>query len=178
VGSAIAAVGFALWASKATSLSFSQQQIWVIVSGFGMGMMLGPANTDAVNRAGNLSYGEATGITQTIRNYGASLGLAALGTILLFNFRSRLTTSLQHMGLSHSQAATEANHISQYEQGSGSVAKIPHFVSVDFAHSTQVVLYVMAGVMAAAAVVAVLGLESGRQEVVRQETPLPSPASG
>ena len=49
-------------------------------------MMLGPANTDAVNRAGNLSYGEATGITQTIRNYGASLGLAALGTILLFNY--------------------------------------------------------------------------------------------
>ena len=51
-----------------------------------MGMMLGPANTDAMNRAGNLSYGEATGITQTIRNYGASLGLAALGTIRLFSF--------------------------------------------------------------------------------------------
>ena len=65
----------------------------------GMGMMLGPANTDAVNRASNLSYGEATGITQTIRNFGASLGLAALGTILLFNFRSHLTTSLQKMGV-------------------------------------------------------------------------------
>ena len=63
-----------------------------------MGMMLGPANTDAVNRAGNLSYGEATGITQTIRNYGASLGLAALGTILLFTFRSHLTTTLQLHG--------------------------------------------------------------------------------
>ena len=51
-GCAIAAVGFGLWASKATTLSFSKQQIWVIVAGAGMGMMLGPANTDAVNRAG------------------------------------------------------------------------------------------------------------------------------
>ena len=61
LGCAIAAVGFGFWASKATTLSFSKQQIWVIVAGAGMGMMLGPANTDAVNRAGNLSYGEATG---------------------------------------------------------------------------------------------------------------------
>ena len=98
LGCAIAAVGFGLWASKATTLNFGKQQLWVIVSGAGMGMMLGPANTDAVNRASNLSYGEATGITQTIRNYGASLGLAALGTILLFNFRSHLTTSLQQIG--------------------------------------------------------------------------------
>ena len=58
-----------------------------------MGMMLGPANTDAVNRASTLSYGEATGITQTIRNLGASLGLAVLGTILLLVQRSKLTAS-------------------------------------------------------------------------------------
>ena len=63
-GCAIAAAGFGIWASKATILSFDQQRIWVIVAGAGMGMMLGPANTDAVNRAGNLSYGEATGITR------------------------------------------------------------------------------------------------------------------
>ena len=54
-----------------------------------MGMMLGPANTDAVNRASRLSYGEATGITQTVRNYAASLGLAILGTILVSQMRSR-----------------------------------------------------------------------------------------
>src|SRR5271163_3370723 len=119
IGCAIAAVGFGLWASKVTTLSFSKQQIWIIVAGAGMGMMLGPANTDAVNRAGNLSYGEATGITQTIRNLGASLGLAALGTILLFSYRSHLTTSLKAMGDPH--AAAEANKITQSQQGNGSV---------------------------------------------------------
>ena len=147
-GCAIAAIGFGSWASKATVLDFGQQRIWVIVAGAGMGMMLGPANTDAVNRAGNLSYGEATGITQTIRNYGASLGLAALGTILLITFRSHLTASLSSMGVPH--AATVADRISQSQQGSGSVTSIPHYVSVDFAHATQVVLYVMCGIMAVA----------------------------
>ena len=34
---------------------------------------------DAVNRAPSSSYSEVTGITQTARNFGASLGLAVLG---------------------------------------------------------------------------------------------------
>jgi hypothetical protein len=163
LGCAIAAVGFGFWASKATTLSFSKQQIWVIVAGAGMGMMLGPANTDAVNRAGNLSYGEATGITQTIRNFGASLGLAALGTILLFDYRSHLTTSLRTMG--DPNAAAEANRITQSQHGRGSVSSIPHFVSADFAHATETVLYVMCGIMAFAGLVALFGLQRGRQEV-------------
>src|ERR1700722_3130567 len=175
LGCAIAAVGFGLWASKVTTLSFSKQQIWVIVAGGGMGVMLGPANAEAVNRAGNLSYGEATGITQTIRNYGASLGLAALGTIELFAYRSHLTTSLRKMG--DPNAAAEANRITQSQQGSGSVKSIPHFVSLAFAQSTETVLYVMCGIMSFAGVVALFGLKRGRQEVVALEDgAVPSPA--
>jgi EmrB/QacA subfamily drug resistance transporter len=175
LGCAIAAVGFGLWASKATTLSFSKQQWWVVVAGFGMGMMLGPANTDAVNRAGNLSYGEATGITQTIRNYGASLGLAVLGTVLLFSYRSRLTTSLQALHVPN--AAARANSLAQSQGGSGSRSSIPHFVSLDFAHATEAVLYVMCGIMAVAAVVALFGLQRGRQEVVPiDDAVAPSPA--
>ena len=101
MGCAIAAVGFGLWASKVTHLNFSSQVVWIIVAGAGMGMMLGPANTDAINRASSLSYGEATGITQTMRNYGASLGLAVLGTILLTVQRSKLTASLMARHVPH-----------------------------------------------------------------------------
>jgi EmrB/QacA subfamily drug resistance transporter len=164
LGCAIAAVGYGFWASKATTLSFSQQQIWVIVAGAGMGMMLGPSNTDAVNRASTLSYGEATGITQTVRNFGASIGLAALGTVLLFNFRDELTTSFRKMG--DPNAAALASKVSQGQQGGSgnNVGTIPHYVSLDFAHATSVVLYVMCGVMAFAGVVALFGLERGRQE--------------
>ena len=94
LGCAISAVGFGLWANKVTDLHLNAQIWYIIIAGFGLGMMLGPSSTDAVNRAGRLSYGEATGITQTVRNYAASLGLAVLGTIQVSVFRSHLTTSL------------------------------------------------------------------------------------
>ena len=164
----LAAVGFYLWAGKVTSLSFNKQEWYVILAGAGMGFMLGPASTDAVNRASRLSYGEATGITQTVRNYAASLGLAILGTILVNEMRSRVTTSLIAQGEPASRAAHQAAGIAQQAQGSGSgsssTSGIPHFIRLDFAYATRSVLYVMAGVMAAAAVVALLGLRQGLQE--------------
>ena len=171
LGCAIAAVGFGFWASKATTLSFGKQQIWVIVAGAGMGMMLGPANTDAVNRAGNLSYGEATGITQTIRNYGASLGLAALGTILLFDYRSHLTTSLQKMGDPHAAPRPTASR--RPSRAAGRCR--PFRISSRSTSPTppQTVLYVMSGIMAFAAVVALFGLQRGRQELVPLEDDRP-----
>ena len=56
------------------------------MAGAGIGLLLGPASTDAVNRAIDASYGEVTGITQTVRNYGSSLGIAVLGTLLTMTF--------------------------------------------------------------------------------------------
>jgi EmrB/QacA subfamily drug resistance transporter len=165
-GCALGAVGFWLWAGKATGLSFSSQEPFIILAGAGMGLMLGPASTDAVNRASKLSYGEATGITQTIRNYAASLGLAILGTILVAQMRSRVVTSLISQGLSSGQAHREAAMISQSQGGHGSATAIPHFIRLDFAYATRSVLYVMAGIMAAAAIAALVGLRAGVQEDV------------
>jgi EmrB/QacA subfamily drug resistance transporter len=164
LGCAVCAVGFWLWAGKVTELDFSSQQWYIILAGAGMGLMLGPASTDAVNRASRLSYGEASGITQTVRNYAASLGFAILGTILVSQMRSRVTSSLISTGMPSARAHAEAASISQSRGGSGSVASIPHFVRLDFAYATRSVLYVMAGIMAAAAIVALLGLRAGVQE--------------
>ncbi len=166
IGCALGAVGFWLWAKKVTGLDFNAQKIDIILAGAGMGFMLGPASTDAVSRASRLTYGEATGITQTIRNYSASLGLAILGTILVSQTRSRVTTSLISQGLGSRQAHAEASKLSQSQGGGGDIASIPHFVRLDFAYATRSVLYVMAGIMAVAAVVALLGLRRGVQEEI------------
>jgi hypothetical protein len=167
LGCALGAVGFWLWGGKATGLDFSSQQWYIMLAGAGMGFMLGPSSTDAVNRAGRLSYGEATGITQTVRNYAASMGLAILGTISVSQARSHLTSSLTAQGVPGAQASAEAAKLSQSRSGSGSVASIPHFFRLDFAYSIQTVLYVMAGIMAAAAIAAFIGLRRG----VQQEAP-------
>jgi MFS family permease len=164
VGCALAAVGFALWASKLTQLNFSNQVWPVILAGAGMGFMLTPASTDAVNRASRLSYGEATGITQTVRNYSASLGFAILGTILVTQLRSRVTSSLIAQGTKPARAAAEAANIGQAQNRANSSARIPHFIRLDFAYASRTVFYVMAGIMAAAAVVALIGLVPGLQQ--------------
>ena len=121
----------------------------------------------------NLSYGEATGITQTIRNYGASLGLAA-----------------GHHPLDHLPFAPHGHaephgcppcgdggrpHLA-VSAGERVGVDIPHYVSVDFAHATQVVLYVMCGIMAAAGVIALFGLHAGGRRPCRSiRSPSPRP---
>jgi EmrB/QacA subfamily drug resistance transporter len=175
LGCAVAAVGFAFWASRMTELSENAQWIAIIIAGAGMGLMVGPANTDAVNRAPRTSYGEATGITQTVRNYGSSLGLAVLGTILLTQNRMNIEDSLEKFGLSKERADDVARSI----QGSGGgdrseftgkagrkAEQIFEAVQRDFAQSTRVVFYGMALVMAVAALVALVALPWGRQEAV------------
>jgi hypothetical protein len=166
LGCALAAAGFGLWASKVTDLHAGAQIIYIVLAGAGMGLMLGQANTDAINRASRYSYGEATGITQTVRNYGASLGFAILGTILITEFRSRITSSLVARGLPGPAASAEAAKIAQLQGGNGNVATIPPFIRADFAGATRDVIYVMAVIMAVAGLIALRWLRRG----VQQET--------
>jgi hypothetical protein len=126
--------------------------------------MLGQANTDAINRASRYSYGEATGITQTVRNYGASLGFAILGTLLITRFRSAITASLTAKGLPGPAASAEAAKIAQLQGNSGNPADIPQFIRADFAGATRDVLYGMCVIMAVAGLVALRGLRRGVQE--------------
>ena len=164
LGSALAAAGFGLWASTVTDLHVGAQVIWIIMAGAGMGLMLGQANTDAINRASRYSYGEATGITQTVRNYGASLGFAILGTLLITRFRSAITASLTSRGLPGPAASAEAAKIAQLQGGTGNPAAIPQFIRADFAAATRDVLYGMCIIMAIAAIIALRGLTRGVQQ--------------
>jgi EmrB/QacA subfamily drug resistance transporter len=170
LGCVLAAVGFWLWATRASDLRLGQQAIYIVMAGAGMGFMLGQANTDAINRASRLSYGEATGITQTVRNYGASLGFAILGTVLVTEFRSNITSSLVGKGLPKAVATAEAAKIAQLRGGSSNVSTIPAFIRADFAGATKDVLYAMAVIMAVVAFLALLGLRRGVQvEAARAE---------
>jgi len=67
------------------------------------------------------------------------------------------------------RAHASAAQFSASGSGSGSAGSIPQFFRVDFAQSTQTVFYVMAGIMAVAAIIGLIGLRGGIQE----EAPAP-----
>ncbi len=135
LGCVLAAVGFALSAGKTPSLHVGPRSSNRHRRG-GYRANLGQANTNAINRGSRYSYGEATGITQTVRNYGASLGFAILGTILITEFRSKITSSLVAQGLPGPAASAEAAKIAQLQGGNGNVAAIPQFIRADYAGAT------------------------------------------
>jgi EmrB/QacA subfamily drug resistance transporter len=178
LGSAVAAVGFYLWAGSMPDLSVSSQWYYIVIAGAGCGLILAPANTDALNRVPADRYGEATGITQTVRNFGSSIGMAVLGTILILENKSNLEATAANHGVPKGVADEIADTISQGsgaseapQQVSGAIGKVVSSIPHDFALATQTVFYAMAGVMAVAFVVALISMPAGKVEQVPESEP-------
>ncbi len=169
-GCALAAVGFYLWGSELDSLSFSSQWYFLALAGAGIGLVLGPVSTDALNRASRTTYGAVTGATQTVRNFGGSLGLAVLGSILITQNTSRVETTLRGAGLPAGQAERTAQKVANAGAGATKLSSVAahasngvlHQLQLDFALSTRTVIYGMAGAMALAFLVAVRFMPRGR----------------
>lgn len=173
LGCAVAAVGFFLWGQSLTELSVSEQWYYIVIAGAGVGLVLSPANTDALNRVPRSRYGEATGITQTVRNFGSSIGLAVLGTVLILENKSNLEASLGAKGVPQETANEVADCVSQgseagceaiAERAGSGAAKLFSTVPHDFALASRTVFYAMAGVMAVAFVVSLVAMPSGKVE--------------
>jgi hypothetical protein len=84
--------------------------------------------------------------------------------------KTNVTGALTHAGVPRAAAQSVAGSITAGPPAPGSASAHPaalvHAVQLAFAHSTQTVFQVMAGVMAAAFVVSLLGLPRGRVEEV------------
>jgi hypothetical protein len=168
IGTIVGAVGFALWANKLTDLSMHDQWPYVALAGAGIGFILAPASTDAVNRAIGASYGEVTGITQTVRNYAASVGLAVLGTILTHRTTENVVSTLTSRGIPSGTANGVAKDIAEAVTGNGddrgptgagpaatAAREAMPSVRMDFAEANQWVFYGMAIALGIAFLIAV-----------------------
>ena len=120
--------------------------------------------TDAVNRAPRGSFGEVTGVTQTVRYFAASLGLAVLGSVMIREAKSDVGASLTRQGLPHSVVTKVVASIDSgpgAHPSSSATSAVFATVQHDFAHSVRIVYLAMAGIMACSAVVARRGMERG-----------------
>jgi len=163
LGCALGAVGFYLWAGHLHS-SLGSQWPWIILAGAGIGFVLTPVTTDAVNRAPRGSFGEVTGVTQTVRYFTASLGLAVLGSVLIHQTQADARASLARL---HVPKPTASKIVASINTGAGTA---PHqrgasavytAIQGDFADATRIVYLAMAGIMAASFLIAVRRMERG-----------------
>jgi predicted MFS family arabinose efflux permease len=163
LGSALGAVGFYLWAGRLHD-PLSSQWPWIILAGAGIGFVLTPVTTDAVNRAPSGSFGEVTGVTQTVRYFAASVGLAVLGSVLINRTRANARASLAQL---HVPRRTATKIIASINTGAGTAPHHPAasrvFAAIqgDFAQATRIVYLAMAGIMAASFLIAARRMERG-----------------
>lgn len=157
IGTVLGCVGFALWAGELTDLSMHDQWPYAALAGAGIGFILAPASTDAVNRSIGASYGEVTGITQTVGNFAAGVGLAVLGTVLTHVTNTNVVSTLEDRGLPPNVAQDVARNITESLTGNGdsspptgtgpvatTMREAMGAVRMDFAEANQWVFYGMA----------------------------------
>ena len=162
LGCLVGIAGFVWWATQVTTLT-PQAQLWpMAVAGAGLGMLIGPVSADAVSRAVDASYGEVTGVNQTVRNYGSALGMAVLGTLATHVFSHSFTASLVSHGVPAASAAQIAQQASTGAGGTAGLSALPEAMrgvvrtaaAQDFALGMRVVLVGMATALAIAFLIA------------------------
>jgi len=76
------AAGMVLWGTELADLGHLETTAGMLVTGAGFGLIFSPLNADALNRVPEAIRGQASGITQTFRNFGSAVGMAIMGTIV------------------------------------------------------------------------------------------------
>lgn len=165
--------GFALWAWRLPDQDLSNQWYFIVLAGAGMGLILGPVSTDAVNRAPRTSYGEVTESPRPRATSARAWAWRCWARSSSPRTPSNIENSLQSAGLPAARAEQVADAVSHVGSGSsgefasraGPKAKeIFADVQQDYALSSRVVFYVMAGLMLLSFVVALVGMPAGRVE--------------
>lgn len=104
-GTVLGALGFALTAALLGEFEYGLLVPGYVLIGVGIGMVMSPTNTDAMSSAPIRLRGQASGTIQTVRQVGATLGIATLGTLVATVQNDRLRDLL--LGLGESEARVE-----------------------------------------------------------------------
>jgi len=101
-GLTISCVGLAAWTFALPDLSYPAQVPGMILTGLGLGLTISPTNTDALGRVTAAERAQASGLLQTVRQLGGTLGVAVIGAIVL---------GLEHTGTQGIQPQNAADAI-------------------------------------------------------------------
>lgn len=82
-GLTISTIGIVGWAAALPELSYLLQLPGMILTGLGLGLLMSPTNTDALGRVTGTERAQASGLVQTVRQLGGTLGIAVIGALIL-----------------------------------------------------------------------------------------------
>ena len=180
IGCALGAVGFFLLAGKLTDLSLGAQTWYIILAGGGLGLMLGPASTDArqprAERELQRGHGHHPDRAQLRREPRARDPRHDPDHPQPHQRRAQLTKVGVPDNAAHRVARRSASRLSSQRQvpAHSEPHRVVHAVQLAFAHSTQTVFYIMAGVLGATLLI---GLRWLPRTAHREQAAAPLPAN-
>jgi len=138
-------VSFALfWLTGITThTGYGYLSVSFIVMGVGMGLVMSPMSTAAMNSVQVAKAGVASGILSMTRMVGSTFGVAVLGAVIATLGRTHLQTALPHVPA----AARErlANALGSGASGAGLPAHIQTVMGQTYVYALSNALYVAAG---------------------------------
>jgi EmrB/QacA subfamily drug resistance transporter len=139
------AVSFSLgWMSGITTRSsYGFLLVSFVALGIGMGLVMSPMSTAAMNAVDQAKAGVASGILSMIRMVGGTFGVAVMGAIIATLGRERLATLLPHV--SAAKRATLINAIGSGTGHTGLPSPIQVAMGRTFVYSLSHALYIAAG---------------------------------
>jgi len=75
-GTAMATAGMLVQAAGAWAISYPVMAVGMFVLGLGIAFTMSPTNTDALGRVSHADRGQVSGLVQTLRQVGGSVGVA------------------------------------------------------------------------------------------------------
>lgn len=85
IGTGLATLGMALQAVAAPMQSYPLLAAGMAVLGTGIGFVMSPTNVDSMSRAGPAHRAQVSGLVQTLRQVGGTLGVAVVGAAILLS---------------------------------------------------------------------------------------------
>jgi DHA2 family multidrug resistance protein-like MFS transporter len=152
VGFAVMAAGLAIGAFTGLGSSTGFAALWITVTGLGLGLAMPSVMNAAVGPLTGERSGSGSALISAVRQVGATIGVAVLGTVLSNGYTSRLNLG----GLPASAAAAVRGSVAggvavAHQLGS---ATLLDQVRTAFIHGMDVMLWTCGGIAIASAVLA------------------------
>ncbi|MDQ1377897.1 MAG: hypothetical protein QOE15_2070 [Acidimicrobiaceae bacterium] len=110
-GLVIAALGLFLFAGLTVSSAYVGVLVALLVLGLGMSLTMAPATESIMGSLPRAKAGVGSAVNDTTRQVGGALGVAVLGSVVSSGYATRISSALNHGGLSASAVSSARDSV-------------------------------------------------------------------